>query len=415
MSSAPPNPKLPAGVDLPSNRRHDGPCPACERSGGRVAYTVRGIPVHSNVLCDDAESARTYATGDLDLVCCEGCGLLFNPLHEERLAEYGPGYEETQGFSPTFVAWMEELVEQLVERYSLRKGRERRVLEIGCGKGEFLERLAARAECRGIGYDPTLSPDRTPDSQHLSFVARSWGAQDAGLEVDLVCCRHTLEHIKETARFLTLLRRNLGDGGAPVFFEVPDTLRILEEGAFWDVYYEHSTYFTPGSLARAFRWAGFEVEALELAYAGQYILLHARPSGNSTQAAAGTLEIEEDPGQVLTAVDRFRASVSESLSRWHGYFSDARAKQEDVVVWGSGSKGVGFLTTLGADAGVQRVVDVNPHKHGKFMAGTGQQIVSPESLQQAPPDRVVVMNPIYVGEIREMLEGMGLRPELCAV
>jgi hypothetical protein len=32
---------------------------------------------------------------------------------------------------------------------------------------------------------------------------------------------------------------------SPVLFELPDVLRVLEEVAFWDVYYEHCSYFTP--------------------------------------------------------------------------------------------------------------------------------------------------------------------------
>ena len=43
-----------------------------------------------------------------------------------------------------------------------------------------------------------------------------------------------------------------------VFFELPDTERVLTEAAFWDIYYEHCSYFTPGSLARLFRRTGFE-------------------------------------------------------------------------------------------------------------------------------------------------------------
>ena len=48
-----------------------------------------------------------------------------------------------------------------------------------------------------------------------------------------------------------------------VFFEVPDTMRILREGAFWDIYYEHCSYFTPGSLARRFRRTGFDINELK--------------------------------------------------------------------------------------------------------------------------------------------------------
>ena len=86
-----------------------------------------------------------------------------------------------------------------------------------------------------------------------------------------------------------------------------------------------------------------------------------------------------------------------------------------VAIWGAGSKGVAFLTTLGVRSEVAFAVDINPHKHGFFMPGTGHEVVAPERLREAPPDVVVAMNPIYVEEIRRQLAGMGLEPELCAV
>src|SRR3712207_6943984 len=45
----------------------------------------------------------------------------------------------------------------------------------------------------------------------------------------------------------TTLFRSVGERPHTVVaIEVPDTLRVLTEGAFWDLYYEHCSYFTPG-------------------------------------------------------------------------------------------------------------------------------------------------------------------------
>jgi hypothetical protein len=57
---------------------------------------------------------------------------------------------------------------------------------------------------------------------------------------------------------------------------------------------------------------------------------------------------------------------------------------------------------------VQYVVDINPYKHGSFMAGTGQEIVGPQFLTSYKPDLVVVMNPIYMEEIRAEIARVGV-------
>ena len=64
---------------------------------------------------------------------------------------------------------------------------------------------------------------------------------------------------------------------AVVFFQVPDMKRILQERAFWDVYYEHCSYFTAGSLDRLFTRAGFDVTEVWREYGGQALMIAASP------------------------------------------------------------------------------------------------------------------------------------------
>jgi hypothetical protein len=73
------------------------------------------------------------------------------------------------------------------------------------------------------------------------------------------------------------------------------------------------------------------------------------------------------------------------------------------------------LTTLGLGDEIDYVVDINPLKHGTYLAGTGQQVVAPEFLKTYEPDLVIVMNPVYCDEIGQQLRDMGLAVELLAV
>ena len=71
-------------------------------------------------------------------------------------------------------------------------------------------------------------------------------------------------------------------------------------------------------------------------------------------------------------------------------------------------------TTLGVGEAMGCAVDINPHKHGHYMPGTGHEVVAPESMQNYRPDVVIVMNEIYTEEIRRQLAGLGLEPEIIA-
>ena len=78
--------------------------------------------------------------------------------------------------------------------------------------------------------------------------------------------------------------------------------------------------------------------------------------------------------------------------------------EKKAVIWGSGSKCVSFLTTLSINDQIEYVIDINPFRQGRFIPGAGKQIMSPNFLKKYDPDITLVMNPIYLKEIKEFLE-----------
>jgi hypothetical protein len=212
---------------------------------------------------------------------------------------------------------------------------------------------------------------------------------------------------------MDMVRRSIGDRpDTIVLFELPDVKRVLEEVAFWDVYYEHCSYFSLGSLARLFRATGFEVLHLELDYDDQYLLIEARPS--TIPAAGRPLDLENDLADLAAGAAHYREGYVRMLDHWNGEFAQLAERGGRSVIWGAGSKGVSFLTNLGTEA-ISYAVDINPTKHGFYMAGTGQEIVGPEFLADYAPDLVVLMNPIYAGEVQADLDRLGVDARLTSV
>jgi len=387
-------------------------CPTCGARQRVVFYEARQVPAHSVLLMPTREEALGYPKGDVTLALCEVCGLISNVTFDPGLHEYSGRYEETQGFSSTFNAFHRRLAERLIQRYDLH-GKD--VVEIGCGKGEFLALLCELGGNRGIGVDPAFLAERRPAGAdgRVTFINDFYSEKYADQQADFVCCKMTLEHIPDTGEFVRTVRRGIGDRPRTiVFFQVPDVTRILREGAFWDIYYEHCSYFAPASLARLFRRSRFDVLDVTSDYDGQYLMLEGRPSDGRGACPA---ELENGLGQLAADVVHFAAACRTAVEGWRSRLAEWRRLGRRTVVWGAGSKAVAFLTTLGVQDEVEYAVDINPYKQGTYLAGTGHAIVSPEVLRQSPPDVVIVMNPIYRDEIGKQLSGMGLCPQLITV
>ncbi len=385
-------------------------CPACGGASLAEIYRLDAIPVQSCILLGTEAEARDFPRRPLVLKFCDDCGFVFNAVFDLDQVDYASTTEESQHFSGTFNRFAKDLAAEVASLYDL-KGK--RTLEIGCGKGEFLQELAQQTGTQALGVDPGFIPERLPgaDGQDIVFQREYFDPAKIADTPDFVVCRHTLEHIPAVGQFMDDIATAIqGRKDVGIFFETPDVRRVLAEGAFWDIYYEHCSYFTLGSHARLFRRAGMDVTKLYLAYDGQYIIQYAEP------AASRPLLPEEDDLDAVRALARaFPAKVAEIRARWTDFVRTRHEAGQRVAIWGGGSKGVSFLTTNDLAQEVAQVIDINPFKQGRYLPGTGHLVSAPESLKETPPDTVIVMNPIYLKEIGANLAAMGLSPELVAV
>lgn len=379
-------------------------CPVCLGGRTTLVLDLGEVPVSSCVQIDDRAAALAFPRGRLELAACADCGHLFNAAFAPERVEYSARYEETQSHSPTFRAFHAALAADLVERHRLRG---RRVLEIGCGKGEFLDLLIDAGVGACLGFDPGFDPARAPRADGRVEVRRTfYGPEQAGLAADFFVCKMTLEHVHAPRALLDTLRRACaGRAGTGLFFLVPDAGRIVAEGAFEDVYYEHCGYFTRASLAGLFTRAGFTVTGLDSLYGGQYLGLHACPTGAGVVAT---------PAPAPLDVAAFANRLRERVAGWRGRVADWTAAGQSWAVWGGGSKAVAFLGALGRLATPVAVVDINPRRQGAWLPGLGLPVVAPAALTRMPPAHVVVMNALYREEVAATLAGLGLAPALHA-
>ena len=371
-------------------------------------YEAKNVPINSCMMFSNHQEAINFPRGDVVLGFCRTCGFISNMVFDPLKLDYSSLAPEEQGFSATFNAFAQRLATRLIQNHDLH---DKRILEIGGGRGDFLALLCELGNNYGVGIDPSSVSGgiQSKASDRLTFIRDYYSERYANYNGDLVCCRHTLEHIHNTAEFVNSVRRAIGNRlSTAVFFEVPDVTRILREVAFWDIYYEHCSYFSLGSLARLFRFCKFEVNNLIKDYFDQYLLIEAKPVG---QASERVNELEESVEETAKNVENFSAHCQNKLGQWKNQLRRIQADKKRAVVWGSGSKCVAFMTTLGVKDEIEYIVDINPHRHGKFIPGIGKQIMSPEFLKQYKPDIIIVMNPAYCNEIKRMLDNMGVTPE----
>jgi SAM-dependent methyltransferase len=374
-------------------------CSVCQ--GPLQAFMCRrDVPVHQNVLFADRQAARSMPRGDLDLWSCDACGFTTNLAFDDALLSYGAQYENTQTLSPSFSAHVDDLVRLLIDAGV----RSQRVVEVGCGKGEFLRKLCAAGGNYGLGFDPAYGGPDDEGRGRIRYRREMFDHSRSDPPVDAVVCRHVVEHVVEPVRLLRSIRQILKPEGL-AFFETPTLEWILRGCVFWDLFYEHCGYFTRVALENLFRISGFSVLDCRTVFQGQYLIILARP-------AQSPQPLRPVPAGFAENRSAYTRREAERVNGWRRKV-DRLLEQGALAVWGAGAKGVTFVNLL--DPGASKfacLVDINPAKQGQHAPGTGHRVVAPADLGFSQVKQAVLMNANYLAETRLMVRRLGLDVEL---
>ncbi|MFD2643337.1 class I SAM-dependent methyltransferase [Pseudomonas japonica] len=336
-------------------------------------YRASALPVLQNRTFADAASARASASADMRLVQDSRTGLVFNDAFDADKLNYDSDYQNEQAHSAQFQRHLND-VEAIVARHFTGRS----LIEVGCGKGYFLELLRERGYAV-TGIDPAYEGDNAD-------VIKAPFTPALDLRAEAIVLRHVLEHIADPVSFLHEIARANGDSGL-IYIEVPCLDWIIEHKAWFDLFYEHVNYFRLADLQRLF---GRVLEGGRL-FGGQYLYVVADLASLRRPDAGG--------GEPLRLPDDFSASLERAVAIVR---SDA---DKGSAIWGASSKGVIYSLFLQrAGVAVDQVVDINPAKQGRYLPLSGARVSSPQEAMAALPDgaNLFVMNSNYLEEIRRM-------------
>lgn len=337
----------------------------------RVLYRQKDFPVLQNRVYETAEKARACPKGDIEIVEDPRTGLIYNRAFRPELMIYDSNYNNEQSLSPHFKQHLSQVAE-IIQVYLGHQS----LVEVGCGKGFFLEMLLSTG-ADITGFDPTYEG-------HNPRVKREYFRSGVMNPSKGVILRHVLEHVTDPVDFLGKIKDANGGAGV-IYIEVPCFDWICEKRAWFDIFYEHVNYFRMSDLHRMFS----RIIASGKIFGDQYLYVVADLSSLQTPHISNCDAINF-PNDFLKSLD----SVEKN-----------RVEKDPVCVWGGASKGVIFsLLRERIGKPVHTVIDVNPTKQGKFLPGTGLSVQSPvAALAKLPAGSTIyVMNSNYLDEIKEM-------------
>lgn len=225
-------------------------CPICRRryAEGDLTFSVRDF-------------LNVGSKQEFHYVKCV-CGVFFlknQPAAEELPKIYSSEYESYKKKSGIVSQIKTRRFISLVKPYMIH-GANTRVLDFGCGSGDFLMSISSLTKSRLVGFD--INPPET-SSEKVVFLGRQSEIQLHG-PFDLIVSFQVIEHLPDPLAFLKDLNALLAEDGT-ILIETPSlsgllfTRLIRKRWGGWHAP-RHFVLFTKNTIEKLCTEAGFHVE-----------------------------------------------------------------------------------------------------------------------------------------------------------
>ncbi|OFX24719.1 MAG: methyltransferase [Anaeromyxobacter sp. RBG_16_69_14] len=354
-----------------------GRCRACRQPiDAEPLLVYRDMPVSAQAF-PTADSVAADRGAELTVIQCPACGLVQLdgppvPYHREVIRAAAFSTEMRVFRIGQFAAW--------VGQHGLGG---RKVLEVGCGRGEYLELLEqCGTEAHGLEYAPAAEADcRARGLRVARGYVEGPDQRLAQAPFDAFVSLNFMEHWPDPVASLLGISANLADGGLGLV-EVPNFDMIAERGLYSEFISDHLSYFTRQTFAATLERGGFQV--LDCASVWHDYILSAT--------------VKKRQPVDLGLIQRRREEMAGALAAFLDRFPRGR-----TAIWGAGHQALAVIALAGLANRIRYVVDSAPFKQGKFTPATHLPIVPPTALESDPVSALIVMAAAYSDEVAALI------------
>jgi hypothetical protein len=347
-------------------------------------YKIK-VPVSGNSYLKNIEDTEKF--GYLNLRYNGNLDFIENTQFDPILINYDVGYQSNGSNSEIYFNHLVSVLELLKSNFLSKS----KIVEVGCGKGAFLEIIENDNYFDFEGYDTSYNGNNPK-------IQKKYLSPNEKIFANVVVLRHVLEHIKLPHLFLKNLYQIFGE--ISIYIEVPNLTWMKSNQAYYDICYEHVNYFSIKSLRKLFKNNSI-LDSGE-SFNGQYIFILANLGSLSE---IFELNYGSDEEWSFLTLEGLFPSMQKTMFTID---SELQGKNK-AYIWGGATKGCMFLVHCQNKWSffnkIEAVVDINPLIHGLLMPGSLKPIISPNKFLELIDDNdvLIISNPNYADEIKSFL------------
>ena len=390
-------------------------CIACGHALSPL-MTLDDMPASAQNIPAASELAEDHPLS-LTLCQCPSCGLV---QFDTEPVDYYRDVIRAGGGTRTMTRLRHEEYARLLTAMQEHHIRGRRIVEVGCGRGEFLrmwQNLAedpegaaalARDQARdplsgqpnaaplhlvGIEHKPALVEEANAAADKKYRVYEGFATGDVRYPegpFDAFVQFNFLEHQPDPCDMLRNIGRNLKPQALGLI-TVPSFEYILRYNGYYELLRDHIANYTEFTLQKLLQDCGFELLSMDIVNRDtiEAIVRKADPDELSELHYSGRLI---DVSALRDSYDHLSASVNAHID----HLSESH---RTMAIWGASHQGFTLAATTKLGGRVEYIIDSAPFKQGRFSPASHIPIVAPDYAVAHPVDEILIVAPGYTDEI----------------
>ena len=390
-------------------------CIACGHALSPL-MTLDDMPASAQNIPAALELAEDHPLS-LTLCQCPSCGLV---QFDTEPVDYYRDVIRAGGGTRTMTRLRHEEYARLLTAMQEHHIHGRHIVEVGCGRGEFLRMwqnlaenpegaaaLARDQERDPLSGQPNAAPLHLVGLEHKpSLVEEANAVADKKYRVyegfatgdvrypegpfDAFVQFNFLEHQPDPCDMLRNIGRNLKPQALGLI-TVPSFEYILRYNGYYELLRDHIANYTEFTLQKLLQDCGFELLSMDLVNRDtiEAIVRKADPDELSELHYSGRLI---DVSALRDSYDRLSASVNAHID----HLSESR---RTMAIWGASHQGFTLAATTKLGGRVEYIIDSAPFKQGRFSPASHIPIVAPDYAVAHPVDEILIVAPGYTDEI----------------
>ena len=315
---------------------------------------------------------------DLKIYQCQQCGLV---QHDLKPVDYYKDVIRAVAYSEEMGHFREKQLAEWIQKFNLK---DKKILEVGSGQGEYLELLLKAGGSNVYGIENSKESVEIAKKKGLN-IQQGYLSKDyenpCAENFDAFATFNFMEHWPDISSSLHSLQNSLNESAVGLV-EVPNFDFMLKNGMYSEFTTDHIFYFTEKTLRTVLETHGFDVIEINSIW-HDYILSAQVKKRTALNISSFTIKQNKIVSELRVFINKF--------------------KKNEVIIWGAGHQALAVISIANINSKVSHVVDSAKFKQNKYTPGTHLLIKDPQSIHQDLPKAIIIMAAAYSDEVAKII------------